>query len=50
MMLADDRMWHEAADPGCPLSGRYRAISGQHMLNTSSSEIDPGCVKTSWML
>jgi hypothetical protein len=28
-------------DPGCPLSGRYRAISGQHMLNTSSSEIDP---------
>ena len=29
---------------GCPLTGRYRVISGQHMLNTSSSHFDPVAV------
>jgi hypothetical protein len=23
-----DRLWHEAAGPGCPLSSRYRVVSG----------------------
>jgi hypothetical protein len=31
----------EAADPGCPLSGRDRVMRGQHLLNTSSSHSDP---------
>ena len=26
MRLANDRLWHEPADPGCPLNGRYRVI------------------------
>jgi hypothetical protein len=26
---------------GCPLTGRYRVIGGQHMLNASSSHFDP---------
>jgi hypothetical protein len=34
-------MWHEPADPARPLTGRYRVISGQHMLNASSSHFDP---------
>ena len=39
--LADVRFWHETADPGCPLIGRYRVISGLHMQNASSSHFDP---------
>jgi hypothetical protein len=34
------RYWHEPADPRCPLTGRYRGISGQHVLNVSSSHFD----------
>ena len=34
-------MWHEPADPARPLTGRYRVISGQHMLNASSSHLTP---------
>ena len=29
-----------AADRGCPLNRGYRGISGQHMLNASSSHFD----------
>jgi hypothetical protein len=32
---------HEAANPGCPLSGRYRVISGQQILKASFSAYDP---------
>jgi hypothetical protein len=35
------RYRHEPADRRCPLNGRYRMISGQHMLNVSSSHFDP---------
>ena len=28
-------------NPGCPLSGRYRVVNGQHMLNASSLHFDP---------
>jgi hypothetical protein len=31
MTVADDRLWHEPADPGCSLNGRYWVITGQHI-------------------
>jgi hypothetical protein len=39
--LAHGRLWHEPVDPRCLLTGRYRVISGRHMLNASSSHFDP---------
>jgi hypothetical protein len=33
-------MWHEPADPARLLTGRYRVISGQHMLAASLSAFD----------
>ena len=36
-MTLDVRYWHEPADPERPLIGRYRVLSGRHMLNASSS-------------
>jgi hypothetical protein len=38
--IAHGRCWHEAADPRFPLSGYNRVISGQYMLNASSSHFD----------
>ena len=40
-MTLDVRYWHEPADPERPLIGRYRVLSGRHMLNASSSHFDP---------
>ena len=39
-MTLDVRYWHEPADPERPLIGRYRVLSGRHMLNASSSHFD----------
>jgi hypothetical protein len=40
MSAADVRVWHEPADPECPLSGHDRVINGQLMFNVSSSLFD----------
>ena len=32
-----DRLWHEAADPECPLHGRFRGVSSIGQCNTSCS-------------